>query len=129
MNARTGKTRAFVLLVLSVAVVAAAALVLDRFNLKLDLTSERSHSLTAVSRNLYKELPDTLRITYYVSPELAARHPGPRAIEDFLYSLSATGRGKISVEVADPSKEAGALESLGLTPQRMRATTESTREG
>jgi ABC-type uncharacterized transport system involved in gliding motility auxiliary subunit len=120
MNAKTGKSRAFLLLVLSVAVVAAAALVLDRFNFKLDLTSRRSHSLSAVSRNLYKELPDTLRITYYVSPELASRHPGPRAIEDFLYGLAGAGRGKISVEVADPSREAGALEGLGLTPQRMQ---------
>lgn len=120
MNARTGKSRALVILALSVAVVAAAALVLDRFNFKIDLTSTRSHSLSALSRNLYKELPERLRITYYVSPELASRHPGPRAVEDFLYSLSGAGRGKISVELANPSKEAGALESLGLTPQRMQ---------
>lgn len=120
MNSRTGKQRGAVLLILTVAVLIAAALVFDRLNFKLDFTSSRTYSLSAVSKNLYKELPERLRVTYYVSPELASRHPGPRAVEDFLNGLSGSSHGKISVAVADPAKESGVLEGLGLTPQRMQ---------
>lgn len=120
MKAAIGKRRSTVLLVLSVAVLAAGALVLDRFHVGLDLSSGGSSSLSRVSRNLYKELPDRLHITYYVSPELEARHPGPRRIEEFLRKYEAVGHGKISVSVADPKNQAGAIESLGLSPQRMQ---------
>ena len=120
MTATIGKRRAIILLVLTLAVLASAALVLDRFHVGLDLTSDRTYSLSSVSRKLYKDLPDTLRITYYISPELSARHPGPRQIEDFLRKLEAAGRGKIRVSVQDPKSDSGALESLGLAPQRMQ---------
>ncbi len=120
MNSRTGKKQTAVLLVLTVAVIVAAALVLDRLNFKLDLTAARTYSLSGVSKNLYKELPERLRVTYYVSPELASRHPGPRAVEDFMNGLAGSSHGQISFSVADPSKQGGVLESLGLSPQRMQ---------
>lgn len=120
MTATTGKRRSLVLLTLTIAVLAAAALVLDRFHFSLDLTSQGTYSLSPLSRNLYKELPDRLHITYYVSPELSARHPGPRQVEDFLRKFEANGHGRISVEVADPRSSAGALEALGLSAQRMQ---------
>jgi ABC-2 type transport system permease protein len=120
MNAAVGKRRTVVLLALVVAVVAAAALVLDRFHAGLDLTSSRRYSLSTISRNLYKDLPDHLRITYYISPELEARHPGPREVEDFLRKYEAAGRGKISVATVDPKDRTGAIEGLGLQPQRMQ---------
>jgi len=120
MKAAIGKRRSAVLLVLSVAVIAAAALVLERFHATLDLTSGGTYSLSAVSRNLYKDLPDRIHITYYVSPELEARHPAPRQIEDFLRKYEAVGHGRITVSVADPKAESGAVESLGLLPQRMQ---------
>lgn len=120
MKAAIGKRRSTVLLILSVAVIAAAALVLERFHATLDLTSDGTYSLSSVSRNLYRDLPDRIHITYYVSPELEARHPAPRQIEDFLRKYEAVGHGKITVTVADPKAESGAVESLGLLPQRMQ---------
>jgi ABC-type uncharacterized transport system involved in gliding motility auxiliary subunit len=120
MNAATGKRRTTVLLVLTVATLAAAALVLDRFHVALDLTSSRTWSLSKVSRNLYKDLPDRVHITYYVSPELVARHPGPRQVEEFLRKYEGVGHGLISVSVADPKDLGGPIESLGLKPQRIQ---------
>ena len=120
MKAAIGKRRSTVLLILSVAVIAAAALVLERFHATLDLSSGGTYSLSEVSRNLYKDLPDRIHITYYVSPELEARHPAPRQIEDFLRKYETVGHGKITVSVADPKAETGAIESLGLLPQRMQ---------
>jgi len=120
IKAAIGKRRSTVLLILSVAVIAAAALVLERFHATLDLSSGGTYSLSEVSRNLYKDLPDRIHITYYVSPELEARHPAPRQIEDFLRKYETVGHGKITVSVADPKAETGAIESLGLLPQRMQ---------
>lgn len=120
MNAQTGKRRTLVLLLLALAVLAAAALVLDLFHLPLDLTSEGRYSLSPVTKKLAKGLEDQVAITYFVSPELEARHPGPRQIADYLRKFEAAGQGSISVEVANPAADAGAVEALGLYPQRMQ---------
>ncbi len=122
MEAKTGKRRALLLLLLTLAVIAAAALVADRFHLRLDLSADRANTLSKASRSLHEEIPERVRITYYITPALSDRHPGPRAVEDFLRELEAASRGKISVAVADPAKgnQAQAVEALGILPQRMQ---------
>jgi len=122
MEAKTGKRRAHVLLLLVLAVIAAAALVAERFHLRLDLSADRANTLSEASRKLHEEIPEKLLVTYYITPSLADRHPGPRAVEDFLRELEAASRGKISVSLADPSsgEQARAAESFGLAPQRMQ---------
>lgn len=122
MEAKTGKRRALTLLVLSMAVAAAAVLVVERFHLRIDLSADRANTLSKASRNLYEEIPERVRITYYITPALSNRHPGPRAVEDFLRELEAASRGKISVTVADPAvgNQSQAVESLGVAPQRMQ---------
>ena len=129
MDARTGKRRSLVLLLLVLAVAAASVLFAERFHARLDLTADGSYSLSPVSKGLYKEIPERLRITYYRSPALAARHPGPRAVEDFLREFEAAGRGRITLAVRDPSEAggpgAGAVEALGVLPQRMQVVERS----
>jgi ABC-type uncharacterized transport system involved in gliding motility auxiliary subunit len=124
MNSDIGKHRAVLLLVLTVAVIIAAVLVAERFHIRMDLTSDRAYTLSKASRDLYKEIPERIRINYYKSSALADRHPGPRAVEDFLRELANASRGKISVEVSDPTagkgNGAGAVEALGIQPQRMQ---------
>ncbi len=120
MNARIGRSQTLVLLALSVAVLGAAALVLDRFHLVLDLSSDRRYSISATSRGYVRALPDKVSLTYYLSPELAARLPGPRQVEDFLRKFAQASRGRVSFAALDPKGQAGALESLGLQPQRMQ---------
>lgn len=129
MDARTGKKRGLVLLLLVLAVAAASVLFAERFHARIDLTADGSYSLGAVSRELYKEIPERLRITYYRSPALSARHPGPRAVEDFLREFEAAGRGRISLSLRDPQEAggpgAGAVEALGVLPQRMQVVERS----
>ena len=122
MEAKTGKRRTLTLLLLALAVAAAAVLVTERFHLRIDLSADRANTLSKVSRNLYAEIPERVRITYYITPALANRHPGPRAVEDFLRELEAASRGKISVTVADPAAgdRGQAVEALGVAPQRMQ---------
>ena len=122
MEQNIRKRRSLVLVLLSLAVIVAAVLVTDRFSLRLDLSADGANTLSKASRDLYKEIPEQVRITYYISSTLADRHPGPRAVEGFLRSLAAVSRGKIAVDVADPAsgKKESAVEALGITPQRMQ---------
>lgn len=120
MNASNGKRRTGVLLGLTAALICLAALVFSSFHIGLDLTSDGVYSVSGVSKKLLKDLPDLLRITYYVSPDVSARYPGAKQVEDYLYKFQAAGRGKVSVVVADPTKDSSSLEGLGISPKRMQ---------
>jgi ABC-type uncharacterized transport system involved in gliding motility auxiliary subunit len=122
MEQKTLKRRSLVILLLSLAVIVAAVLVTDRFSLRLDLSADGANTLSRASRSLYKEIPEQLRITYYVSSTLSDRHPGPRSIEGLARSLAAASRGKIVFDSVDPQagKKESAVEALGVAPQRMQ---------
>jgi ABC-type uncharacterized transport system involved in gliding motility auxiliary subunit len=122
MEQRILKRRSLVILLLSLAVIVAAVLVTDRFSLRLDLSADRANTLSKAAKSLYKEIPEQVRLTYYVSPTLSDRHPGPRMIESLARSFAAASHGKIVFEEADPAagKKESAIESLGVQPQRMQ---------
>lgn len=120
MNARTGTARSGILLVLTLAVLAAALLVAGRFAFRLDLSSDHSQSLSKVSRELWKEIPEHLHISYYISPTLSARHPGPRAVEDLLREFEASSHGRVDVSVEDPTSKAGLVEGLGVQGRQLQ---------
>lgn len=120
MNSRTGKTRGTILLALTSAVVITALLVAGRFAFRLDLSSDHSQSLSKVSLNLWREIPEHLHITYYISPTLSARHPGPKAVEDMLREFEASSHGRIDVSVEDPSSQAGMVEGLGVQGRQIQ---------
>jgi ABC-type uncharacterized transport system involved in gliding motility auxiliary subunit len=116
------KRRSLVILLLGMAVIVAAVLVTDRFSLRLDLSADGANTLSKASRSLYKEIPEQLRITYYISSTLSDRHPGPRSVEGLARSLAAASHGKIVFDAADPAsgKKESAVEALGIAPQRMQ---------
>jgi len=120
MNSRTGKLRGAILLALTAAVTAAALLAVGRYAFRLDLSADHSQSLSKVARGLYAEIPEHLHISYYISPNLSARHPGPRAVEDLLREFEASSRGRIDVSVEDPGSKAGAVEALGIQGRQMQ---------
>jgi ABC-type uncharacterized transport system involved in gliding motility auxiliary subunit len=116
------KRRSLVILLLSLAVIVAAVLVTDRFSLRLDLSADGANTLSKASRQLFKEIPEQVRITYYISPTLSDRHPGPRSVEGLARSLAAASHGKIVFDAADPAagKKESTVEALGVSPQRMQ---------
>lgn len=120
MNSRTGRARGTILLVLTSAVVIAALLVAGRFTFRLDLSSDHSQSLSKVSKELWKDIPEHVHITYYISPTLSARHPGPRSVEDLLGEFEAYSHGRIDVSIEDPTSKAGAVEGLGIQGRQMQ---------
>jgi ABC-type uncharacterized transport system involved in gliding motility auxiliary subunit len=127
MEMKTLKRRSLIILILTLAVVVATVLVTDRFSFKLDLSADGANTLSKASKQLYKEIPEQVRLTYYVSKTLSDRHPGPKAIENSLRDIARVSRGKITVEVVDPAvgKKESVVESLGLQAQRMQVVEKS----
>jgi gliding-associated putative ABC transporter substrate-binding component GldG len=105
-----------------IAIIALAFLVSRRIWFRLDLTKGKNYTISAVSRGLHNEIPDRVRITYYLSDKLKAIHPLPGEIEDLLREYASFSRGKIQLAVRDPAKAklAEVVEQLGIIPQQIR---------
>lgn len=87
---------------------------------RLDLSAGRLNTLSKVSRNLYSEIEDTVRITYYCSGRLASVFHAPAEIADLLQEYAARSRGKIQVSVKDPSPDyLDDMERFGLLSQSL----------
>ncbi|MDR1948668.1 MAG: GldG family protein [Spirochaetaceae bacterium] len=116
------KRQATILAVLSVSALILALLLSGRIWFRLDLTKTRAHTISRVSRNLRDEIPDEVRITYYVSDKLASIHPIPGEIEDLLREYAAHSRGRIRFIRRDPLKAnlTESVEQLGLLPQQIQ---------
>jgi ABC-type uncharacterized transport system involved in gliding motility auxiliary subunit len=110
------KRQALVLTLLSLALILLGLLVRRRLWVRFDLTKNRTYTISPVSRNLYAEIPDQVRITYFVSARLASSYPVPGEIEDLLREYAAYSRGKIRVNVRDPAKAdmLEAVENIGI---------------
>ncbi|MHB9293440.1 GldG family protein [Hollandina sp. SP2] len=107
---------------LSVLALVLGLLVSRRLWVRFDLTKNHAYTIAEVSRKLYREIPDQVRITYYLSDKLAAIHPVPGEIEDLLREYAAYSRGKIRFTRRDPTKTGleQAVEQLGIQPQQIQ---------
>ncbi|GHV77951.1 hypothetical protein AGMMS49942_27720 [Spirochaetia bacterium] len=115
------KRQVTIITILSIAAMILIVLISQRLWFRLDLTETKAYTISPVSRNLHTEIPDQVRITYYISEKLAAIHPTPRELEDLLREYAAYSRGRIRLTVRDPVK-AGLnreVESLGISPQQI----------
>ena len=97
-------------------------MVSKRLWFRLDLTKNKSYTISAVSRNLHNDIPDQILLTYYVSDRLKSIHPMPGEIEDLLREYANFSRGKIHLSVRDPlkAKMTEKVESLGIIPQQIQ---------
>ncbi|MDR0708579.1 MAG: GldG family protein, partial [Spirochaetaceae bacterium] len=115
------KKQAVILTAFAIAAFLLAFLVSQRVFFRLDLTKNKAYTISDVSRNLYTEIPDQVRITYFISDKLAAIHPLPGEIADLLREYAAYSRGRIKVTLRDPVKAnlVEAVESLGIPGQQI----------
>ncbi|GHT84812.1 hypothetical protein FACS1894137_08310 [Spirochaetia bacterium] len=115
------KRQVSIITVLSIAAMVLIVLISRRLWFRLDLTENKAYTISPVSRNLHSEIPDQVRITYYISEKLAAVHPAPRELEDLLREYAAYSRGRIRLTVRDPLKAglSREVESLGIIPQQI----------
>ncbi|TFG79453.1 MAG: ABC transporter, partial [Spirochaetales bacterium] len=81
--------------------------------------------LSGTTTGLYAEIPERVRITYYISTFLRDKHPGPAAIEDFLREIASASRGRITTRSVDPTKNPAEAESYGVAPQQMQIVEQS----
>jgi gliding-associated putative ABC transporter substrate-binding component GldG len=116
------KKQTAVLTALSVAALVLGILVSSRLWFRLDLTRNKAYTISPASRSLFSEIPDRVRITYYLSDKLAAKHPMPGEITDLLREYAANSRGKIQFTVRDPVKAnlTEQVEWLGVLPQQIQ---------
>lgn len=116
------KKQVGVLTLLALAAFFLAALTSQRLWFRLDLTEGKSYTISKASKELYKEIPEQVLITYYLSERLVKVHPVPAEIEDLLREYAAYSRGRIRVVVQDPVKAGtvAAAERLGVAPQQIQ---------
>ncbi|MDR3304205.1 MAG: GldG family protein [Treponema sp.] len=115
--------KAFVIITaLSIAALVLGLLISRRLWFRLDLSKNQMYTISAVSRALHTEIPDQVRLTYYLSEKLSAVHPMPREIEDLLREYAAYSHGKIQVVVRDPVKAnlVNEVERLGILSQQIQ---------
>jgi len=98
-------------------------MVSGRFWFRLDLTKNKTYTISQVSRNLHMELPDPVNITFYLSDRLRTIDPAPGEIEDTLREYAAYSRGKIRLTVRDPVKAglSRMIEELGVQPRQVHS--------
>jgi len=106
--------------ILSIAAFILALMVSDRLWFRLDLTKNRAYTISKVSRNLHREIPEPVNITYYLSNKLRTVLPAPGEIEDTLREYAAYSRGKIRLTVRDPMNVGlASVEELGLQARQV----------
>ncbi|MDR3283800.1 MAG: GldG family protein [Treponema sp.] len=114
------RNQAVVITVLFLLAIGLALAVTGRFWFRADLTAGKRYTIAPASRTLGQEIPDQVRLTYFVSEKLSRIYPMPGEIEDLLREYAAYSRGKIKVAVRDPVKDNVNVDSLGIQMRQMR---------
>ncbi len=88
------------------------------FFYRFDVTSDKRYSITSITRNLYKELPQPVKITYYKTEGIEKVVPALEDVLDILGEIAVSSRGKIKLETADPAGKGyeKELDSMGIKP-------------
>jgi ABC-type uncharacterized transport system involved in gliding motility auxiliary subunit len=116
------RSQARIITLLSIAALILGTALSRRLWFRLDLTRNRTYTISPVSRELFREITDEVRITYYLSDKLAQAHPLPAEIRDFLEEYAAASRGRVRFVLRDPAA-AGLVqrvEQLGIRPQQIQ---------
>ena len=118
-----------ILFVLTLVLILFVGLNASRYFQRIDLTENKAFTISRVSKELFREIPDRVYITYYVSDKLKSLYAFPFQIEDLLYEYAAYSRGTIKVEVLDPIKSLTVteVESLGVFPQQIQVVEQDER--
>lgn len=116
------KKQTMIITALSLLVLALALLVSSRLWFRLDLTRNKVYTISPASRELSREIPGELRLTYFLSDELKNAYSVPGEVEDILREYAARSRGKIRVAVKDPVKSGMqySVEELGVAGRQMQ---------
>lgn len=111
-----------IVVTLSAIIVLLVALNSGIFYFRADITENHVYTISKVSRNLFKDIPEEVTITYYLSDRLKSLAPQTQEVQDLLYEYAAHSHGKIKVSVVDPVKSGAErqMSSLGIVPQQVQ---------
>lgn len=89
---------------------------------RFDVTENKVFTISQVSRDVFQEAEEPLRVIYYVSDKLRQYSPLPTQIEDLLREYAAQSRGKMTLEMVDPvlSGRVNEAERAGILPQQIQ---------
>ena len=115
------KIKQIILLVLVSALFVVIGLNSTRFFKRLDLTENKSFTISDVSKDIISTIPGNVQITYFLSDKIRNITPVAAEIEDLLYEYSANSRGHVAVTVLDPLKTntGKKAENLGVQAQQI----------
>jgi ABC-2 type transport system permease protein len=93
-----------------------------RWFLRLDLTRSKAYSISPVSREILREIPEQVHLTYFLSDTLRSLSPSPGRVIDLLREYEAESRGKLIVSVVDPGKtgDGESARRFGILPQQIQ---------
>lgn len=114
---RIGRKYSPVVCVLFVAIVFFCCAGSENVYFRIDITKNRLHSVSDVSREIVSRLQGKLRVTYIRSPELRNMYPQTKEIEEFLSDYCSVDENlSLTVGRPDPDK----LSPLGIHGQQIR---------
>ncbi len=93
-----------------------------RWFVRVDLTRSRAFSVSTVTRDLLRAVPQQVHLTYFVSDTLRSLSPAPGRVIDLLQEYAAVSRGKVVVTVLDPDRtgQGESARGLGILPQQIQ---------
>ena len=115
------KTREIILIILASIIFILLAMNSTVFFSRMDLTKNKSFTISDATKKIISSIPDRVHITYFISDKIKAITPVPLEIEDILYEYAAHSKGRITVNCIDPASAGmtSKAESLGITPQQI----------
>ncbi|MDR1362589.1 MAG: GldG family protein [Spirochaetaceae bacterium] len=117
------KKQESIITTLSIAAIALALLLSSRLWVRVDLTADKLYTISPVSRHLAGEIPDQVKISYFLSGKLQQLYPEPGEIIDLVREYVAYSRGKISFTTRDPAKDGieDDMRRLGIYPRQIQS--------
>ena len=111
---------------LSIAVMLTVIINSYLFFARIDLTEDKTYSISEVSQNLFLEIDDAVYIEYHLSDKLRSRAVEVEQIADILFQYAAYSRGRITVEVSDPAQLGISqdVEAAGVLPRQIQVIEE-----
>ncbi len=121
------KTREVLIMILAAACFALVLADGARWFVRLDLTRSRAYSISAVTRDILREIPEQVHVTYFLSDTLRSLSPSPGRVIDLLREYAAESRGKVVVSVLDPGRtgQGESARRFGILPQQIQVIQEN----
>ncbi|MDR2468074.1 MAG: GldG family protein [Spirochaetaceae bacterium] len=116
------KKQTIVITTLSLIILVLILLISGRIWTRIDLTENKSWTISPVSKQLADEMTDEVRITYFVTDKLKQLYGFPGEIKDLITEYVSFSQGKISYAERDPAKFGlvEKMEELGIPAQELQ---------